>query len=424
MKWIVIILLITVFPKQSYSETFFISNEGNDLNTGLSPAESWKTIQQIKAGNTYLLHRGEIFHFAVTRINNESIKDKIIISAYGKGDRPIISMYKTLRDVRWQNVKQNIWKLNLKDSLNFTGYDNVNDTNVGFIKVNKQIKGNKLKDVGLLNKQWDFFSDNQFLYIYSIGDPSSLTKSFQLTTNTCIIRLSSNMTLSNLKLIGSGGHAIHGADVKNVHIKNVEIAEIGGSYLIGYKNNDTRYGNGIEFGHSAINCVIEKCYVSEVYDAAYTLQGSGRGANFTDVIFLNNVAIQNEQSFEFWIKDGELGFQNCKFISNKCYNAGYGWSHSVRPDQNVGVHILNYYWQVPNTDLVIKNNIFDRARSGYIFMLPIADTIKLFRSLNNNIGLDINTPIRSTHFDLDKSNIRSFYQKTGLEEGSKFRILN
>ena len=70
----------------------------------------------------------------------------------------------------------------------------------------------------------------------------------------------------------------------------------------------------------------------------------------------NNTAKDNEQSFETWVSGNNPGYTHCKFINNNCYTAGFGWSHSVRPDSNVAVHILSYSWEVMNADFEIKNN--------------------------------------------------------------------
>lgn len=391
-------IVLFTFLSFSYSTVYaqtkrYISARGDDNNDGLSFAKPWKTIKELKPNTTYLLSRGDTFYFPIKPFPNLLVKNKIVIDSYGKGPKPVISLYKKIVNKSWVGEKDNVWKVDLKNKENFTGYTSSTNSNVGFIKVDNRILGHKFKDVASLKKNWDFYSDDQFLYVYCENNLSEISESIQIATNANIIQLSNNMEIGNIKIMGTGGHGIQGTNVKNITIKNVDIAEIGGSILPNFGNGFVRYGNGIELWTSASNCKIIGCFISQVYDSGLTMQGKGEDTYFENIVFEKNILESNEQSFEFWIKGWRSGFKNCKFINNTCSNAGFGWSHAVRPEKNVGVHILNYELETDSVDIEINGNKFINAFTGLIYSKNLDRKTPIFKAKNNKVWLSNQTPI-------------------------------
>lgn len=400
------------------SNTYYISSDGNDGNDGKSINSPWNTIKDIEPGSTYLLKRNQEFHFVIKKVNN-SLNQKVIIGAYGTGANPVISLYKNIKPAAWQMHLNNIWKVDLTDQKNITGFLDISNTNVGFIKVNDSIKGNKLANLNLLKKTWDFYSDRQYLYVYSEVPLSSLTDKISITTRENIINLSDNMEISDLSLKGAGAHGVSGKDCKNIILNHLEVSEIGGSYLQGTE----RYGNGIQFWHTASDCLIKNCNVHDVYDVAYTIQSTEPESSFERITFDDNIANNNEQSFEFWVKTPESYFKKCSFINNHCTNAGFGWSHSVRPDKNVAVHLLCYFNNKDMSGININNNTFINAKSGFVY-LPAGTRIStIFNSDNNTISLNEGVPISAKDVKYTLNNRGSFFANFGIEQHSTFKVL-
>ena len=75
--------------------SFFISNKGRDDNDGKTVSSSWKTLKEIRPGNSYYFKRGDTFNFTIDQVNNPN-RLPIKISSYGKGNKPIISLYKRI----------------------------------------------------------------------------------------------------------------------------------------------------------------------------------------------------------------------------------------------------------------------------------------------------------------------------------------
>lgn len=416
-------LLLVFWQEALFSQKiFYLSSKGNDAAAGTTQAAPKKNIVRIAPGGTYYLNRGDTFYFSINKIDNPLPANKVLITAYGTGAKPVISLYKKIKPASWKTYSGNVWKVSLRDTLAYTGFMNNTDTNVGFIKVDGNIMGNKLSSIPLLKADWDFFSDSLFLYVFCSVNPSKKASSIQVACNFCILRLSDNMEINNITLMGTGGHGIQGVIVNNIAVKNVEIQEVGGSYLSGYKLNN-RYGNGIEFYYGSTNCLIEGCRVIKAYDAAFTMQGNGNGFYFTNIVFNNNYATLCQQSFEFWVKGWKSGFRNCRFTNNYCTNAGNGWSSLVRPDKGLGVHICNYAWEVDGSDLVISGNTFSRAKAGYIFVADLKPQSPLFTSVNNKVFLDLITPVMAGNSSYKVKSGTGIITSYGLEKGSIFSVL-
>jgi hypothetical protein len=418
-KWILCLLLACV--NLAHSKTYYISNKGSSNNDGLSPGKALNTIGRLVPGNTYLLNKGEVFYFNLdcSKSRGDGNLKKIVISSYGSGEKPVISTYKNLKNNKWKSYSKNIWKINILDTTSFSGFNKIANTNVGHIRVDKQILGNKCANLNALKKENDFFSDDLDLYIFLEKSPVLSRSMFQVACDVTIIQLTDNMEISDVILTGTGGHAINGNNKNNVYLHDLEINTIGGSYLVHGKN--LRYGNGIQFWNGASNCVVRNCKISEVYDAAITLQGRGNNLIFKNIQIYDNYIYNNEQSFEFWIKGENGTFDSCSFSKNNCENAGMGWSHNVRPDK-VGVHILSYSGSAKDSDLFINDNIFNRAATGYMYYS--GNNVPLFKAFDNKVTLDDSIPIWVQHSNIKLKDVDVFLNLTNSERGSFFMKRN
>jgi len=93
----------THIPGETYTGTaYYVADDGNDGNDGLTPETAWKTIQHvmvqvggtdqeptIKSGDAVFFRRGDIFRLPDSAFIIES--DGITFSAYGEGAKPIIT---------------------------------------------------------------------------------------------------------------------------------------------------------------------------------------------------------------------------------------------------------------------------------------------------------------------------------------------
>lgn len=417
------ILFSFIFLKVSFAfPQYYISSEGDDSFAGTSPDKPWKTIDRLESGKTYSLKRGDVFHFSIGEVPNTDKGKKITINSYGQGEKPTLSYYLTISKEYWEKSTSNIWKTDLSKNPLSAEFKN-SDMDIGFLKIKGSILGSKKPSVKKLTNDWDFYSEGDYLFVYA-SDKGLLSQEIQASPHLTAIQLSDNMEISDLQVEGAGGHAIQGVDKNNVMIRNVDIKEIGGSYLPGFGEGQTRYGNGIEFWNGCTNCQVRDCKIEQVYDAGITLQGIGKGVYYEKVLIRNNKLNHNGFSFEVWVSEYGKGFKKCRITKNISTHAGMGWSRSYRPEKDLGVHILFYEWDFErkNNDLKFKSNIFFKAATG-LYSWHHPSERPPYKSQKNRICLGENTGLLAGSDVYTVRNYKSFIREFGIEHGSRFFLI-
>lgn len=220
--------------------------------------------------------------------------------------------------------------------------------------------GNKVWEKKDLNKQGDFFYDNneQCVKIYSTISPDIYYYNIQCTLSDHIISESgkSYIVYENLAIKNGGAHGIGGGNTHHITIRNCDISYIGGGQQPCHGNGRVRYGNGVEFWADAHDNLVENCRIWEIYDAALTNQAYA--SIQYNIVYRNNVVWNSEYSFEFFNTQGTT--KNIQFINNTCINAGHGWGHITRPSPT-GRHICIWECPIKASDIIIENNIFYEA---------------------------------------------------------------
>lgn len=351
--------------------TYYVSNDGCDRNDGLTPETAWKTIakvnESIEGGDIVRFRCGDTFYGTVaTKAGKPDAPTTY--THYGEGEKPEISQYKLIHADAWEKEAENIWKLDLTDPTKFDGNTTEINTNVGFIKASGQIYPNKCIAIDELKYTWDFYSDAQYVHVYTEKNPAELSDDIRIACCLNCFRHADWLKLDGLTVRGTGAHGICGSGTHE-HITHCEFHEIGGSELIGYPRPNTRYGNGVEFWSNSTDAVVEYCKFSGIYDVAITMQGTNVQTSWTNMYFRNNIMWNNQHMFEIW-SSGELpntGFVNCRFENNLCIEAGNGWSYAVRYDKTASTHLLMYGLQCPICDITVTGNTFVNARSMTVF---------------------------------------------------------
>ncbi len=343
-------------------KTYYVSADGTGVDgTDINEPISLDVLntKKIKTGDTVLFKCGDTFFGSVEPqifyTNDKSIK----FSSYGTGDLPTISAYKYV-DKRWDKYRENIYRFDILDDSNYSGYNKQNPYafNIGFVEDNNGSKYYcRKKSLDQLTEQYDFYSDGErYIYMRSDRDPYEELGGLKLAVNIKLFMLGSNMDISNLRFSITGGHALQAlkAPAENVRISNCVIEDIGGSYL--NPKYEKRYGNGIEFYASdAENVEITDTIIRNVYDVGFTIQGeTGSGQN---VLIHDNVFVNNTQDSEIWEGPEAGGINNYQFYNNISINQGRGWGYDARPDQDASAHILFYEYYPKTADIQFHNNM-------------------------------------------------------------------
>lgn len=381
---------------------YYVSNEGNDNNSGIRPGSPWRTIDRVNAatfvaGDTVLFRKGDTFYGRIIAKGQRSQNVRpISYGYYGSGEKPIISRYKNIPISSWIEHAPNIWKVSLTDLTKFTGDQEVTaqGVNVGFLKYNGAMYPNKKWAIADLVADWDFYSDEvQYLYVRMYSIPGAMQaaigqRCFDLVTNS-----STGLRVTGLHFNGCAGHAINGW-MQDTKIRGCTMSELGGGHLIGFSVPNTRYGNGIEMWNGSARSEAVGNVIHDVYDVATTMQGNlvTAASGWLDCWFRENTIYRCNQTFEVWATGVDTvtptepgsGFHRCGFVDNICIDAGYSPFSNSRPDQDTRGHLLLYTITCPDVDIQVVRNKFYRAATAFIVRAGAVTTLPAGYVLKDN----------------------------------------
>ena len=396
--------------------TYYISVSGCDSNDGLTPETPWKTIQKlnssVKCGDTICFKRGDTFYGQIRAPKGNNTKTPTTYTAYGEGTKPTVSQYKTARHNVWEAYGDGIWRIDLTNTNNIDGNVSELDTNVGFMKVNGNIKPRKFFELEKLEEQWDFYNDLQYVYVKSQENPSELANDIKFACNIICMPFSDNILVEDIIFIGSGSHGISGT-VQKATVRNCEFHELGGSELTTHFRPGVRYGNGLECWTDSSEVLVENCRFSNTFDVAITMQGNNVTSGWVNMTFRNNVIWNCQQGFEIW-SEGKLentGFQNCVFEGNVCIDTGYSWGYEVRGNKHCSAHLLIYQTECPLCDVTVRNNTFYNVKVAPIFKAGGLQAMPSdYKIVNNLFMIAPNQDIILRHNNTDEE-YQVFYEK-------------
>lgn len=112
-KRVLLATFIVLFSMLSFAATYYVSNTGNDSNSGLTAALAWKTLTKVNAatfvaGDQILFQKGDTFYGSFTIKQSGTVANPITFGAYGTGANPIITGFTSVTE--WTNLGGNIWE--------------------------------------------------------------------------------------------------------------------------------------------------------------------------------------------------------------------------------------------------------------------------------------------------------------------------
>lgn len=341
---------------------YYVSNSGNDNNSGMHEEDPWQTIEKV---NSTMFGPGDVIHFKRGDVWREQLipvsgneKGLITYTSYGSGSKPLLlgSVDRSNID-DWSYESRNIWELQS---------DIHQDVGNLIFNHGKEV-GVKVMNENDLNEQNRFWYDKETktVKIYSLLNPAELYNSIEcaLTRNIIPQDNRSYINYDGLTLKYGGAHGIGGENTHHIRVSNCDISYIGG----GTNDDQVRYGNGIEFWNNAHDNSVENCSIGEIYDAALTNQGIGTAVKQYNIIYKNNTIWNAEYSFEYFMNSIDGQTHNIVFEKNNCSNAGGGWGHYQRPDPS-GRHICFWDNNAQTEEVIIRDNTFVNAKETCFYI--------------------------------------------------------
>lgn len=417
--------------------TYYISSSGTssigtDINDPMSlDMANTKTFY---GGDRVLFRKGDIF-FGKINFNVKADEDNMFyIGSYGNQnlEKPIITTSYYITNVKaWQKKDHDIYMIDLSDRNNFYGFYTYYALlyDIGFFRdENNNIYGNKRKSIDELKNEFDFYSEGKYLYIKASNNPSELLGKITLANNNTIVSLNSNTILDGIIIKDSGAHGIVKSDSgKNIAIINCVIQNIGGSILQDVYGNVSRYGNGIEFWNQAENTIVQNCIFKNIYDAAYTLQGSSVTEGFNNNICSNNIFINCSYPIEMSCHNGN-SIENCYFENNIVknniiINQGQGYGYETRSDKYKPSNMV--IWMLPYPEFKLEyteNRIYNCKSLYYKGNYATSDLYESdVHSDKNFYYISVNT---YTFIDTQQHTDLDYLYSQGLDLNSTFNYLS
>lgn len=410
---------------------FYVSSNGCGNGTSENSPFGLSELKNITLndGDIVLFKNGDVFYEVVEYKKNKH--SRVIFDAYGVGDKqPTFSCCRVVvSGSSWIKESQNIYKIDLSDSSNYSGTRDVTEANnVGFMICDGDVLYcDRKESKNNLSKPFDYYCDDEFIYVYSVANPNLLYNEIRFICNpknNTAFQVQSNVTIQNLHFEYIGGHAVKGYDnPENVIIQNNNFNFIGGCRLTS-NSSYIRYGNAIEFFNYGKNIIVRNNHISNCYDVGFTLQGND--GYWENVSVYDNTFKTNSQSFELWGRNvnggDDTGFKNIRFYNNICIDQGRGWGY-IRVDKHKSADIEIQYMELKSNDISIENNIFyNPIRLSYVRNDSSNVYLTQIKQNNNKIYLNSESTIYNDEFDIySKNEFITLYNK---ETDSKFMIVD
>ena len=292
---------------------YYISNNGDDDNDGLTPETAWASLRMVNGskiteGCYVLFERGGLWRGPIT------LHDGVTYSAYGEGEKPRLyaSLFNGADPELWEETEvPNVWKVKIgKD------YDVID---VGFVICDGRLGAKVIQNFNIdgtpvdrvsgypFASYADLRNDLQFVYsvegkrnigyvyMYSEGNPGDRFGDieFGVTVNIMFAETLRDATVDNIAFAYCGAHGFGIGPGTNVTVKNCTFRWIGGGMSADEDSRAvySRYGNAVEIYGGCDGYYVDNNYLYQIYDTGITCQYNMR--HDEDQCFMLNTEYTN-----------------------------------------------------------------------------------------------------------------------------------
>ena len=426
---------IAKYESQSGGVTYYVSSDGtSDDGTDINNPMSLETANDktFYGNDRVLLKRGDIFYGIINFNLDVNSNEYLYIGNYGDENKnmPIVttSIYVDNENA-WKEEKEGIYSIDLSNRNYVHGYKSIESQlyNIGFLKDEKNnIYGYKKENIEMLENEYDFYCDQNMLYIKTSENPTKKLGKITFSTRNSILYLTSNTIVDGLIIQDTGALGVTKSKtyIENSCIINSIIQNIGGSYHSG----TTRYGNGVELWNYAKNTLVENCIFRDIFDAAYTLQGNSIEDGFYNNVCRNNIFIRCTYPFEFSCHNNynteNVHFGGTILEKNIIIEQGKGWGFYTREDKYQASCLVA--WIIPklkNGKNYFRNNSIFNSRSLYYKYTGTSEETfaESFEIDNNTFYLNDGTLF---FIDSEEHYDSSILEEYGFDQNSSFNYLS
>lgn len=370
---------------------YYVAQDGSDENDGKSEDTAWATLGKVngadlKSGDAVLFKRGNFWYGQLI------LKDDVIYSAYGSGEKPqIIGAYKA--DKKWEKTEtENLWVYP----------EEFHCSDIGIVLFDGgKAYGEMKKDINDCKTNLDYAFEGENLkvtkkdnrvYVYydkDINADFSLIE-FSISMSVTAIGGRKNVIVHNLEL-KLGQDYCFGGNTENVRFSYCILSWSGGQRI---PNENIRFGGGGGCWYNCDGFYYDHCYIYQQFDAGVTPQydcNDKAPALFRDFKVSDCLFEKIEYTLEFFMTQRsdaryKAKFENLYFGYNLCREGGRGFGDKT----SASAYVKS--WQSHDNfskNCVIEKNVFDRAVARTLDMsarnFEGEQTFENFPAFKNNI---------------------------------------
>lgn len=345
--------------------TYYVSNSGNDTNTGLSEQSPWKTLKKInsstfKPGDYILLKRGDTWRESITIPSSGNSTSRIVFSAYGTGNKPVI--LGSRQPVSWTNQGGNIWKSDASFTTNPYNVQGTGGGNIWSINTDLSVNtGIYQTSLGALTADNMWYYGSNSIYLYSTSNPSTRYRGVEVCVNSYGIGTNHKqyLEINGIDIfyatVGIYESTYPSAyDVKGLIIRNCELAYFG-------------YPNGAGIGIYAFysNSLMENNTIHDCGRRGISLITYTNNFTIRDVTIQNNTFYHGYHTTSVDLQ-GTSGYtggcDNLIIRSNLIYDA----PNYAPPAYPMQMFLSDQGAKNSMTNILVYNNIFKYASGASI----------------------------------------------------------
>lgn len=386
--------------------SYYISNDGDDNNSGLSASTPWKTIshvnsQQFAAGSSILFKKGDVWRESIKMNSSGNDDNYITYGSYGSGDKPQILGSASLTDWVKVNGETNVWSSveqvsNPYDYWESQSWFVENDGSVTWDNLGHTKYGLSSSElISELNDEYDIVwvedeNSKGSIYIYCTEDPSNRYQSVEIPERDTIVYLLDQEYI-----------AIDGLELRYANQKAVNEIYEPSNYLSGMivVNCDIGY-IGMKAGSKAFGLSVRH---SDMYIGSNVIHDCGRRGislycyQTSPVTTIENVIIEKNHFYNGFHTTGvDCANDDSHVINNIVirynYFEGDNNFEMVEDDANSptsnSVYMANSNENGTISDVYIYGNIFTYSHASSIKLGGLKNT-----EIYNNTFYDFNSSL-------------------------------
>ena len=370
-------------------KTYYISNNGDDKNDGLTPETARATYLStkgvLKSGDCVLFERGGLWR------GQWGVVEGVSYGAYGEGIKP-----RFYGSVDASRTGSGVWETT--NTENVYVFSKIISEYCNIVFNNGEAIGRPVQKMDDITKRdYNVVYKAGKVYLYSPnGNPADIWDTIEIVNDPSVIKgtgsTNNGIRIQNLCLMFANFGIASIGNCDGLEIDGCVIGYIGGKdlYLGGIS-----IGNGMEFWGNVRNVKVHDNYVFQCFDAGITHQ-SNSGMKYSaveeNIEYTDNLVEYCVYSFEAFVsaehgdnKEFHDRMGKVTISGNISRFAGWGWGYLDRPDKGVPCD-LKYKATSHDEPLIISNNIFDRSKLGVYRGAAAEKSLMIFT--NNTILLN------------------------------------